>query len=160
MAPTNASARGGATAGEPAAAPLLRAQNVHRILGTGDTANHILGLRLNVYLRGPAGSGKTELIGLDVDWQRQARQFLPSYTADALLQVYLGPDCVVQEVSAPLLEDETLAAPDAERVRAAAAELVGRIDAGFLARLVVEAAVPPHLLSRQSFSAAMARSTP
>jgi hypothetical protein len=29
-----------------------------------------------------------------------------------------------------------------------------------LARLVVEAAVPPHLLSRQSFSAAMARSTP
>ncbi|WPB82042.1 type VI secretion IcmF C-terminal domain-containing protein [Archangium violaceum] len=68
-----------------------------------------------VVVLGPAGSGKTELIGLDVDWQRQARQFLPSYTADALLQVYLGPDCVVQEVSAPLLEDETLAARGALR---------------------------------------------
>jgi len=69
----------------------------------------------NVVVLGPAGSGKTELIGLDVDWQRQARQFLPSYTADALLQVYLGPDCVVQEVSAPLLEDETLGARGALR---------------------------------------------
>ncbi|AKJ04088.1 type VI secretion system protein ImpL [Archangium gephyra] len=69
----------------------------------------------NVVVLGPAGSGKTELIGLDVDWQRQARQFLPSYTADALLQVYLGPDCVVQEVSAPLLEDETLGARRALR---------------------------------------------
>lgn len=58
----------------------------------------------NVVVLGPAGSGKTQLIGLDVDWQRQARQFLPSYTSDALLQFYLGPDCVVQEVSAPLLE--------------------------------------------------------
>jgi type VI secretion system protein ImpL len=63
-----------------------------------------------VVVLGPAGSGKTQLIGLDVDWQRQARQFLPSYTADSLLQVYLGPDCVVQEVAAPLLEDETLGA--------------------------------------------------
>lgn len=61
----------------------------------------------NVVVLGPAGSGKTQLIGLDVDWQRQARQFLPSYTVDSLLQMYLGPDCVVQEVSAPLLEDES-----------------------------------------------------
>ena len=68
-----------------------------------------------VVVLGPAGSGKTKLIGLDVDWQRQARQFLPSYTADSLLQVYLGPDCVVHEVSAPLLEDETLAARTALR---------------------------------------------
>jgi type VI secretion system protein ImpL len=68
-----------------------------------------------VVVLGPAGSGKTQLIGLDVDWQRQARQFLPSYTADSLLQVYLGPDCVVQEVSAPLLEDETLGARGALR---------------------------------------------
>ena len=69
----------------------------------------------NVVVLGPAGSGKTQLIGLDVDWQRQARQFLPSYTSDSLLQMYLGPDCVVQEVSAPLLEDETLAARGALR---------------------------------------------
>ncbi|OJH40315.1 type VI secretion IcmF C-terminal domain-containing protein [Cystobacter ferrugineus] len=64
---------------------------------------------------GPAGSGKTKLIGLDVDWQRQARQYLPSYTSDPLLQIYLGPDCVVHEVSAPLLEDETLQARTALR---------------------------------------------
>jgi type VI secretion system protein ImpL len=69
----------------------------------------------NVVVLGPAGSGKTQLIGLDVDWQRQARQFLPSYTADSLLQMYLGPDCVVQEVSAPLLEDESLGARGALR---------------------------------------------
>jgi len=69
----------------------------------------------NVVVLGPAGSGKTQLIGLDVDWQRQARQFLPSYTEDPLLQVYLGPDCVVQEVSAPLLEDESLQARGALR---------------------------------------------
>jgi type VI secretion system protein ImpL len=68
-----------------------------------------------VVVLGPAGGGKTQLIGLDVDWQRQARQFLPSYTADPLLQVYLGPDCVVQEVSAPLLEDESLQARGALR---------------------------------------------
>ena len=68
-----------------------------------------------VVVFGPAGSGKTQLIGLDVDWQRQARQYLPSYTSDPLLQVYLGPDCVVQEVSAPLLEDETLSARTALR---------------------------------------------
>lgn len=68
-----------------------------------------------VVVMGPAGSGKTQLIGLDVDWQRQARQFLPSYTSDPLLQMYLGPDCVVHEVSAPLLEDETLHARTALR---------------------------------------------
>ncbi len=68
-----------------------------------------------VVVLGPAGGGKTTLVGLDVDWQRQARQFLPSYTEDPLLQIYLGPDCVVQEVSAPLLEDETLQARGALR---------------------------------------------
>jgi type VI secretion system protein ImpL len=69
----------------------------------------------NVVVLGPAGSGKTRLIGLDVDWERQARQFLPSHTTDPLLQLYLGPDCVVQEVSAPLLEDESLPARTALR---------------------------------------------
>ena len=61
---------------------------------------------------GPAGSGKSKLIALDVDWQRQSRQFLPSHTRDSLLKLYLGPDSVVQEVSAPLLEDDT---PEARR---------------------------------------------
>ncbi|QRO01016.1 hypothetical protein JRI60_19260 [Archangium violaceum] len=56
---------------------------------------------------GPAGSGKSKLVALDVDWQRQSRQFLPSHTSDSLLKLYLGPDSVVQEVSAPLLEDDT-----------------------------------------------------
>lgn len=68
-----------------------------------------------VVVLGPARSGKTKLIGLDVDWQRQARQFLPSYTEDSLLQVFLGPDCVVHEVSSPLLEDESLSARTALR---------------------------------------------
>lgn len=56
---------------------------------------------------GPAGSGKSKLVAVDVDWQRQSRQFLPSHTSDSLLKLYLGPDSVVQEVSAPLLEDDT-----------------------------------------------------
>ncbi|MFY1829943.1 hypothetical protein ACN47A_28765 [Myxococcus fulvus] len=56
---------------------------------------------------GLAGSGKSKLIDLDVDWRRQARQFLPSHTSDALLKLYLGPDSVVQELSATLLEDDT-----------------------------------------------------
>ncbi|SEL89511.1 type VI secretion system protein ImpL [Stigmatella aurantiaca] len=68
-----------------------------------------------VVVLGPAGNGKSVLIDLDVDWKRQARQFLPSYQKDPLLQVFLGPDCVVQEVSAPLLEDETLQARGALR---------------------------------------------
>jgi type VI secretion system protein ImpL len=61
---------------------------------------------------GPAGSGKSKLVALDVDWQRQSRQFLPSHTSDSLLKLYLGPDSVVQEVSALLLEDDT---PQAHR---------------------------------------------
>jgi type VI secretion system protein ImpL len=58
-----------------------------------------------VVVLGPAGSGKTRLIELDVDWQRQASQFMPSCMDDPLLQIYLGPETVVHEVSAPLLED-------------------------------------------------------
>ncbi len=58
-----------------------------------------------VVVLGVAGSGKTRLIELDVDWQRQASQFMPSCTDDPLLQIYLGPETVVHEVSAPLLED-------------------------------------------------------
>ena len=60
-----------------------------------------------VVVLGPAASGKTKLISLDVDWRRQAHQFLPSFTDEPLLQIYLGPDSVVEEVSAPLLEDDS-----------------------------------------------------
>jgi len=51
--------------------PLLRAQNVHRILGTGDAAAHILsGVNLSigrdeyVSIVGPSGSGKSTLLYL------------------------------------------------------------------------------------------------
>jgi len=64
---------------------------------------------------GPAGSGKTKLIDLDVDWRRQANQFMPSYTDDPLMQIYFGPDVVVQELSAPLLEDGSAQARSALR---------------------------------------------
>ncbi|HEX8701263.1 MAG TPA: type VI secretion IcmF C-terminal domain-containing protein [Myxococcaceae bacterium] len=64
---------------------------------------------------GPAGSGKTKLIDLDVDWRRQANQFMPSYTDDPLMQIYFGPDVVVQELSAPLLEDGSAQARTALR---------------------------------------------
>lgn len=60
-----------------------------------------------VVVLGPAGSGKTRLIDLEVDWRRQERQFMPSHTADSLLQCFLGADRVVQEVSASLLEDDS-----------------------------------------------------
>ncbi|NBD11118.1 MULTISPECIES: type VI secretion IcmF C-terminal domain-containing protein [Corallococcus] len=56
---------------------------------------------------GPAGSGKSKLIETEVDWKRQERQFLPSYTDDPLLEMFLGPEVVVQEVSAPVLEDDS-----------------------------------------------------
>jgi lipoprotein-releasing system ATP-binding protein len=55
----------------PAVPALLEAQNVHRILGTGDTANHILkGVRLRidrneyVSIVGASGSGKSTLLYL------------------------------------------------------------------------------------------------
>src|SRR5215217_770463 len=60
-----------------------------------------------VVVFGPAGAGKTTLIDLEVDWRRQERQFMPSFTSDPLLQIFLGPDKIVQEVSASLLEDDT-----------------------------------------------------
>ncbi|MBZ4396706.1 type VI secretion IcmF C-terminal domain-containing protein [Myxococcus sp. AS-1-15] len=60
-----------------------------------------------VVVLGPAGAGKTTLIDLEVDWRRQERQFMPSHTSDPLLQMFLGPDKVVHEVSASLLEDDS-----------------------------------------------------
>ena len=38
-----------------------------------------------VVVLGPDEKGKTELIKQEVDWERQQRQFLPSYTDDDLL---------------------------------------------------------------------------
>lgn len=62
---------------------------------------------------GAAGAGKSTLIQRKVDWQGQASQFLPSYTADPLLQIYLGGKTVVQELAAPLLDSTSRATNDA-----------------------------------------------
>ncbi|WP_309890714.1 type VI secretion IcmF C-terminal domain-containing protein [Archangium sp.] len=106
----------GAASGPPPMAPQRLLQVRRSFLAGLPFANRPAVVDLpNVVVLGPAGSGKTQVIGLDVDWQRQARQFLPSHTADPLMQIYLGPDCVVQEVSAPLLEDESLGARGALR---------------------------------------------
>lgn len=55
---------------------------------------------------GNNASGKSALIGRKVDWQGQTSQFVPSYTADPLMQVYLGSQTVVQEFSA-IVQDAT-----------------------------------------------------
>lgn len=49
---------------------------------------------------GNTGSGKSALISRKVDWQGQTSQFVPSFTADPLMQVYLGGKTLVQEFSA------------------------------------------------------------
>ena len=79
-----------ATSPPPAARPLLRAQNVHRILGSGDAAAHILrGVNLSigrgeyVSIVGASGSGKSTLLyllgGLDRPTRRDGddRPFEP-----------------------------------------------------------------------------------
>ncbi len=53
---------------------------------------------------GPAGAGKTTLITRMTDWRGQSSQLIPSYTADPLLQIYLGSKVVVQEIAASLIE--------------------------------------------------------
>ncbi|MDY7233077.1 type VI secretion IcmF C-terminal domain-containing protein [Hyalangium rubrum] len=68
-----------------------------------------------VVVLGPAGSGKAELIGLEVDWQRQKRQFMPSYEEDPLVKIYLGPESVVQKISSSLLGNITPEAEEALR---------------------------------------------
>jgi len=55
---------------------------------------------------GNNASGKSALIGRKVDWQGQTSQFVPSYTADPLMQIYLGSHTVVQEFSA-IVQDAT-----------------------------------------------------
>lgn len=69
--------------GSPSAAPrgLLRAQNVHRLLGSGDTVNHVLkGVNLEighneyVSIVGPSGSGKSTLLYLLGGLDRPSRR--------------------------------------------------------------------------------------
>ncbi|WP_300671451.1 hypothetical protein [Desulfoluna sp.] len=59
---------------------------------------------------GESGAGKSLLINSHTDWQGHARQFYPSYTANPLLQVYLGSKVLVQEIPASLLNDTSKAA--------------------------------------------------
>jgi hypothetical protein len=59
---------------------------------------------------GQAGSGKSTLIDRYTDWQGHARQFYPSFTANPLLQIYLGSKVLVQEIPASLLDDTSEAA--------------------------------------------------
>ncbi|MCP3940803.1 MAG: hypothetical protein GY710_04885 [Desulfobacteraceae bacterium] len=54
---------------------------------------------------GEAGTGKSSLIDLYSDWKNQANQFYPSYTQDALFQIFLGSRIIVQEIPAALLHD-------------------------------------------------------
>ena len=58
-----------------------------------------------VLVLGDAGVGKSHVIGSRVDWRSQANQFFPSALGSPQLQLYLGSDVVVHELSAPLLRD-------------------------------------------------------
>ncbi len=64
---------------------------------------------------GDPGAGKSATVTRRVDWQGQASLFLPSYTADPLLQIYLGSRTVVQEVSATLLQQTSREAHESFR---------------------------------------------
>lgn len=52
---------------------------------------------------GPASSGKSHLLRARIDWQEQTGQLVPSYTADPMLQIYIGSRALAIELSAPLL---------------------------------------------------------
>ncbi|MFV8749330.1 hypothetical protein ACNOYE_02135 [Nannocystaceae bacterium ST9] len=58
-----------------------------------------------VVVMGDAGVGKTHLIGCHVDWRGQSHQFRPSVDRGTALQLYLGPEIVVHELSAAVLRD-------------------------------------------------------
>ncbi len=62
---------------------------------------------------GNSGSGKSALIARKVDWQGQASQFIPSYTADPLMQIYLGSKSLVQEFSSVIQDSTALGANEA-----------------------------------------------
>lgn len=63
-----------------------------------------------VIVMGEAGAGKSRLIDTHVDWRGQSHQFLPGAAQGDLLQIYLGPDAIVHEVSASLLHDTSAGA--------------------------------------------------
>jgi type VI secretion system protein ImpL len=63
-----------------------------------------------VVVVGEAGAGKSRLIDTHVDWRGQSHQFLPGAAQGELLQIYLGPDVIVHELSAALLRDTSAGA--------------------------------------------------
>ena len=117
MAPTSAARAGAGTAAAELPAPLLRAQNVHRILGTGDTANHILkGVSVSVgrdeyvSIVGASGSGKSTLLYLLGGLDRPTRVGLDGEAFDPASAVFIdGQDSAV-------LGDTELAALRNEKV--------------------------------------------
>lgn len=64
---------------------------------------------------GDPGVGKSAAISRRVDWQGQNSLFLPSYTSDPMLQIYLGSHTVVHEISATLLHQTSRESHEAFR---------------------------------------------
>ncbi|PRQ08679.1 hypothetical protein [Enhygromyxa salina] len=58
-----------------------------------------------VVVLGEAGVGKTHAISTHVDWRGQTNQFQQSVDHGAAMQLYLGPDVVIHELSAAILRD-------------------------------------------------------
>lgn len=58
-----------------------------------------------VVVLGDAGVGKTHAITARVDWRGQSSQYMASVEHGAAMQLYLGPDVVVHELSAAVLRD-------------------------------------------------------
>ncbi|MBL4850469.1 MAG: hypothetical protein JKY65_33545 [Planctomycetes bacterium] len=70
----------------------------------GEFRRYVLHFQSFVVL-GESGSGKSQLVDKCTDWKGQSAQFYPSYTAEPLLQIYLGSRVLVQEVPSSLLSD-------------------------------------------------------
>lgn len=85
---------------------------------------------------GNNAAGKSALIGRKVDWQGQTSQFVPSYTADPLMQVYLGSRTVVQEFSA-IVQDAT-----SRGINEALKRLWGNLDVDQIPTVVVALQAP------------------
>jgi lipoprotein-releasing system ATP-binding protein len=80
----------------PSSSPLLRAQNVHRVLGAGDSANHILrgvslsiGPREYVSIVGASGSGKSTLLYLLGGLDRPSKADVSGRAFDPPSRVYI-----------------------------------------------------------------------
>jgi len=97
-----------------------------------------------VIVMGDAGAGKSHLIDARARWRSQANQFFPSAVDSPQLQLYLGSDVVVHELSAPLLRDIGRA------TRRALVRLWRRLGARAIVVLVVDAralsTTPPETL--------------